>query len=154
MTTPSHLQSLVDDFNYLQDWEDRYSYIIDLGKVLPLMADDLKNPGNRLQGCQSKVWISLDPERSKKDAFYFLASSDSAIVRGLLGLLYLAYSGQPTSFVKLFDVKNFIDTLGLKSHLSPQRGNGLEAILGRIHQMAEGVLAGEYPQNPRTRGEN
>lgn len=118
---------------FFDSWEDRYRYIIDLGKELPPMDDSLKTEDRIVRGCQSQVWLahSVDNER-----LYFQADSDAHIVRGLLAVVLAAYNGRSSQAILDFDVEDYFNKLDLVRHLSPTRGNGLRAMVGRIRDIA------------------
>ena len=124
---------IVDTLGFFDGWEDRYKYIIDLGKELPPMDDAHKIEGNRVKGCQSQVWLVCD-ERDGK--MYFSADSDAFIVKGLLAVVLAAYSGKSPQAVTDFDIEGYFDELNLISHLSATRGNGLRAMVQQIQALA------------------
>jgi cysteine desulfuration protein SufE len=124
---------IIDTIGFFDGWEDRYKYIIDLGKELPPMDDDKKDDEHLVRGCQSKVWIDghlID------DTLWFDADSDAYIVKGLLGVVLAAYNGKTPIEIQAFDVDHYFDQLGLIQHLSPIRGNGLRAMVKRIQAMS------------------
>ena len=129
--TPA-LERLVETFEFLDDWTDRYQYLIDLGRSLPEFPEELRTEENRLHGCQSQVWIhhTLDDGQIN-----FQAVSDSAIVSGLIALLLRVYSGRTAEEI-LSTRPEFVNEIGLDSHLSPTRKNGLHAMLEAIGQVA------------------
>lgn len=118
---------------FFDSWEDRYKYIIDLGKDLPAMDDALKDDLHLVRGCQSQVWINGELEQG---AMWFEADSDAFIVKGLLGVVLAAYNGKSPEAILEFDIEVYLDTLGLLSHLSITRGNGLRSMIKRIQSMA------------------
>tara|TARA_R110002096_G_scaffold33382_1_gene96538 strand:- start:2910 stop:3371 length:462 start_codon:yes stop_codon:yes gene_type:complete len=133
-------KEIVETFSFFDDWTDRYQYIIDLGKELPDLADDQKTEDNRLKGCQSQVWIV--PE-AKDGRLYFAATSDSAIVCGLIALMLKVYSGRlPADIIST--PPSFIREIELESHLSPTRSNGLSAMVQQIRQFAVEALAAAH----------
>ncbi|GAB3379337.1 SufE family protein [Spongiibacter taiwanensis] len=125
---------IVDTLSFFDSWEDRYKYIIDLGKELPEMPEDLKTEDRLIRGCQSQVW--LEHERSN-GGFEFQADSDAFIVKGLLGVILSAYNNKSADEILAFDVDAYFEQLQLLRHLSPTRGNGLRAMVARIRQLAE-----------------
>ena len=136
-------RSIVDSFRYLEDWGERYQYLIELGRQLPPFPETKRVEANRLHGCQAGVWLVADYRNGKLD---FEATSDSAIVAGLIALLLKVYSGrQPDQVVAASPA--FIDEIGLAEHLSPHRANGLSLMLARIRTFAmahvSADLAGE-----------
>lgn len=124
--------AIAEEFGYFGDWSERYQYLIDLGRRLPAFADAWKTEANRLHGCQSLVWVVAEGDAS---ALRFHATSDSVIVSGLVALMLRVYSGRSASEI-LATKPDFIDAIGLKSHLSLTRNNGLAALLARIRAEA------------------
>ncbi len=122
-----------DEFAFFSDWAERYQYLIDLGRKLPLLDDAARTEENRLLGCQSKVWIVSDGDASRLD---FTAASDSAIVSGLVYLALRVYSGRAASEI-LATEPTFVADIGLSRHLSPTRSNGLTALLAYIRETAQ-----------------
>jgi cysteine desulfuration protein SufE len=122
-------QALIDDFALFSDWEERYAYLIDLGKQLPPMDAALKTPATLVPGCTSKVWMVTEEKDGK---MYFLADSDAHIVRGLIAVLLKIYQGRSPEEIKEIDIKDIFAQLGLESHLSPSRRNGFFAMVGKI----------------------
>ncbi len=130
-------QEIVDEFALFGDWSERYQYLIDLGKRLPPYADGDRTDSWRVLGCQSMVW--LKPEGSA-EALSFAATSDSAIVCGLIALVLRVYSGLPAAQI-VATRPDFIEQIGLSGHLSPTRKNGLAAMLAKIQDYAQSMLA-------------
>ena len=124
---------IVDTLSFFDNWEERYKYIIDLGKELPPLADEHKTETNFVRGCQSQVWLI---HRLEDGHLYFEADSDAFIVRGLLGVVMAAYNGKTPAEVLNFDIESYFDELNLLKHLSPTRGNGLRAMVARIQAIA------------------
>lgn len=127
---------IVEEFAFFDDWMDRYQYIIDLGRKLPPLPEDAKTEENRVHGCQSQVWLTVSGDA---DHFEFAATSDSAIVCGLIALVSRVYSGARAEDVVQTEPQ-FIHDIGLSSHLSPTRSNGLHAMLDTIKQHAAKML--------------
>ncbi|AXK72257.1 SufE family protein [Lysobacter sp. TY2-98] len=125
-----------EEFAFFGDWAERYQYLIDLGRKLPEMDESLRVEENRLLGCQSKVWIVSSGDAAKLD---FLATSDSAIVSGLVFLALRVYAGRSASEI-LATEPTFVADIGLSKHLSPTRSNGLSALLARIRDTAQAAL--------------
>ena len=128
---------LIESFAMFDDWEDRYSFLIDLGRELPPMDPADKNEVTRVQGCQSMVWI-VQRARMTEDGpvVDFLADSDSAIVKGLIAILHRVYSGQPADDILSFDVEKLLEQLDLEQHLTMNRRNGLFSMIQRIKALA------------------
>lgn len=132
----SRQQDIVDEFALFGDWSERYQYLIDLGKRLPPFPEADKVDAWRVLGCQSMVW--LKPAGSR-DAMSFAATSDSAIVSGLIALVLRVYSGRPAAEILAIEPE-FIERIGLSVHLSPTRKNGLSAMLAKIRDYARAAL--------------
>lgn len=124
---------ILDTLGFFDSWEDRYRYIIDLGKQLPEMDDALKTEDRLVRGCQSQVWMEC---QKQDDKLYFEVDSDAHIVRGLLGVVLAAFNGKTAQEVLDFDIDHYFEQLDLLRHLSPTRGNGLRAMVARIQQYA------------------
>ena len=124
---------IVDTLSFFDNWEDRYKYIIDLGKELPPINDDSRNETNLVRGCQSQVWLVSEARDGK---LFFEADSDAFIVKGLLAVVLAAYNGKTPEQVTAFDVEGYFSALNLLKHLSVTRGNGLRAMVKRIQDTA------------------
>ena len=127
-------EEVLDTLGFFDSWEERYKYIIDLGKQLPLMADELKTDERLVRGCQSQVWI--EPHVGA-DKLCFEVDSDAHIVKGLLAVVMAAYNSKSAADILAFDMEGFFTDLDLVKHLSPTRGNGLRAMVKRIRGIAE-----------------
>ncbi|GAA6135702.1 cysteine desulfurase sulfur acceptor subunit CsdE [Oceaniserpentilla sp. 4NH20-0058] len=127
-------EEIIDTLSFFDGWEERYKYIIDLGKQLPAMDDSLKTEERLIAGCQSQVWIEPYNIEGK---LYFDVASDAFIVSGLLAVVVSAYNGKTPEEVLAFDMNGFFAELDLIKHLSPTRGNGLRSMVARIRQVAE-----------------
>lgn len=134
MTTPLTAAALLENFSFLSDWEERYAYLIELGKNLPLFPAEEKTDDTIVRGCTSQVWLRALP--AEPGTVHFRADSDAHIVRGLIGLLLAIYDGQPKHIVREFDIKAYFSQLGLDEHLSPNRRNGFYAMVERIRALA------------------
>ncbi|WP_053980026.1 SufE family protein [Marinagarivorans algicola] len=126
-------EDILETLSFFDSWEERYKYIIDLGKELPAMDAGLKTERQLIRGCQSQVWIQEYGEAGK---LYFLADSDAFIVKGLLAVVLAAYCNKSPSAILAFDVESYFDSLGLIKHLSPTRGSGMKAMVARIQEVA------------------
>jgi cysteine desulfuration protein SufE len=133
MTT---LAAMIDDFGYLDDWEDRMRYVIELGKALPDLPDAEKTPENKVQGCASQVWLSVSADNGADPIMTFRGDSDAFIVRGLVAIVLEAYSGKKASEVVAFDALDLFKQIGLLEHLTAQRANGLRSMIQRIREEA------------------
>lgn len=137
MPQPSAFEEIADNLSYLDDWEDRYRYIIELGQALPPLAEDEKNSATKVQGCVSQVWLVSEREG---DRLRYRGESDAAIVRGLAAILIALYSGRPAREIADTDAIAVFDSLGLREHLSTQRSNGLVAMVNRIRSEARSIV--------------
>ncbi|WP_394805431.1 SufE family protein [Kordiimonas aestuarii] len=126
---------ILDTFEFLEDWEDKYRYIIDLGRQLPPLAEHEMSDEYKVRGCQSQVW--LIPEVSDDGRIYLRGDSDAHIVKGLVAMMLLIFSGKTAEEIKATDARAILDQLGLASHLSPGRANGLFAMVERIYAIAD-----------------
>lgn len=126
-------EDIIDSLSFFDSWEDRYRYIIDLGKELPEISEAIKDEAHLIRGCQSQVWIESHKEGEQ---YWFEADSDAFIVKGLLAVVLAAYNGKTAQAIVDFDVESYFDSLGLIKHLSPTRGNGLRAMVARIREMS------------------
>ncbi|WP_452220610.1 SufE family protein [Lacinutrix salivirga] len=123
---------IIEEFSMFEDWEERYQYMIDLGKDLPIIDDQFKTEDNIIKGCQSKVWVHAELEDSK---IAFTADSDAIITKGIIAILIRVFSNQhPKDIIEANT--NFIDEIGLKEHLSPTRANGLVSMIKQLKMYA------------------
>ncbi|NLE82988.1 MAG: SufE family protein, partial [Chloroflexi bacterium] len=129
-------QNLIDDFALLENWEEKYEYLIEMGQDMPAMEPTLKTDDRLVQGCQSSVWFDIHCEEGN---LVFSADSDSLIVKGMVAVLNAIFNGQPAEAVLQSDMSLF-DTLGLWRHVSSQRGSGLTAMIGHLKQSAAECL--------------
>jgi len=132
MTIKEIQEEIVDEFAMFDDWMQRYEYIIDLGKNLPLIDEVYKTDDNTIKGCQSKVWLHAD---KKNDQITFTADSDAILTKGIIAILIRVFSNQNSQDILNADM-NFIDQIGLKEHLSPTRANGLVSMIKQIKMYA------------------
>ena len=135
MTYPSNIQDMIDDFAFLDDWEDRYMHVIDLGKGLPPLPDDARTDANKVKGCASQVWLVSE---RRGDMWSFAGDSDAHIVKGLVAIVLEIFSGRSSAEIAELDANDILSKLGLAEHLSAQRSNGLAAMIGRIKAEAAG----------------
>ncbi|MFN3281696.1 MAG: SufE family protein [Tabrizicola sp.] len=126
-------EEIAETFDFLDDWEDRYRHVIELGKAMPPMDDSFKVPALKVQGCASQVWLRPIVEDGRFD---FQGDSDAMIVRGLIAILHALYSGLQVAEVGKVDATAELGRLGLHDHLSSQRSNGLRAMVQRIREEA------------------
>ncbi len=132
MATPA-FEDIAETFAFLDDWEERYRHVIDLGRAMPAMPDALKVPATKVNGCASQVWIHPETEGGKLN---FQGDSDATIVRGLIAILHALYAGVPLPEVGVVDAPAELARLGLDKHLSAQRSNGVRAMVERIRESA------------------
>jgi cysteine desulfuration protein SufE len=129
-------EEIVEDFEFLEDWEDRYRHVIDQGKAMEPLDDAFKVPATKVEGCASQVWLHPTLENG---VFRFDGDSDAMIVRGLIAVLRALYNGLSPADVLAVDAKAELGRLGLNDHLSAQRSNGLRAMIERIRDIAAGA---------------
>ena len=132
MATPA-FEEIAETFDFLDDWEDRYRHVIELGKAMPPLDDSFKVPALKVQGCASQVWLRPMIDAGKFD---FQGESDAMIVRGLIAVLHALYAGVPLAEVGKIDASAELGRLGLNEHLSSQRSNGVRAMVQRIREEA------------------
>ena len=137
MTTDA-FEEIAETFEFLDDWEDRYRYVIDLGKAMPPLEDARKVPATKVEGCASQVWLVPEIDGA---TFQFRGDSDALIVRGLIAVLSALYNGRPVAEVPGVDAGAELGRLGLQDHLSAQRSNGLRAMIQRIRETAAAAAA-------------
>jgi len=126
-------EDIVDTLSFFDSWEDRYKYIIDLGKELPPMPEDLRTEDHIVRGCQSQVWLVHE---IRDNRLFFQADSDAFIVKGLLAVVLAAYNGKTAEAILAVDIEAYFASLDLLQHLSSTRGNGLKAMVKRIQDTA------------------
>lgn len=136
------IEDILDTFEFIEDWEERYGIIIDLGKKLPVLEDVYKVDEYRVRGCQSQVWLvpAIEGEGADK-IITFRGDSDAVIVRGLVALMLVIYSGKKPQDILDTDAKGYLEAMNLKEHLSPLRANGLYAMMERIKAVASAELS-------------
>lgn len=134
---------LADVFSLLGDWEQRYTFIIDLGRKLPRLDASLKTEQSRVHGCQATVWLVPRVESNGQVTIHFDAESDAAIVTGLIAILKKLYDGRTPQQIASFDIEAFLKRIGLEEHLSPTRRNGLHHMVKRIRDIADAAVAAE-----------
>ena len=132
MTIKEIQEEIIDEFSMFDDWMERYEYIIELGKNLPLIKEEFKTENNLIKGCQSKVWLQGE---QTEDKVIFTADSDAILTKGIIAILIRVFSNQSAADIINFDMA-FIDEIGLKEHLSPTRANGLVSMIKNIKMYA------------------
>ena len=141
------LETIISDFEFLDEWEDRYRYIIELGRALEPISESDRIDANKVQGCASQVWLSTSVESqadSGKPVLSFAGDSDAHIVRGLIAILFALYSGKPASEILSIDAHATFNDLGLGEHLTPQRSNGFSSMVERIRKDAQNALTDQH----------
>jgi cysteine desulfuration protein SufE len=139
---PMTIDEIIANFAYLDDWEDKYRYIIELGRLLEPMTDDAHCEANRVRGCASQVWLqAFSARRGNEPVLTFRADSDAHIVKGLIYILLAIYSDRSAAAILAIDASAIFKRLGLIEHLTPQRANGVRAMIERIANEARAALA-------------
>ena len=140
---PLTIDEITENFSLLDDWDDRYRYVIELGRSLPPFPEEARTQSNKVQGCASQVWLTtrMQPNGGHGPVMTFLADSDAHIVRGLIAILFALYSGKPARDILSVDALGLFDQLGLRENLTPQRSNGLRSMVERIRSEANAALA-------------
>ncbi len=136
------IDEITENFALLDDWEDRYRYVIDLGRMLEPLPEAARTEANKVLGCASQVWLrtDIDPDGPGAPTLRFTGDSDAHIVRGLIAILFAIYSGKAARDILDVDALALFDRLGLREHLTPQRSNGLKSMVGRIRDEARNAL--------------
>lgn len=137
------IERIIDDFDMLDDWEDRYRYIIELGRDLEPLAPDLHNEDNRVKGCASQVW--LETRKADGGRLHFVGDSDAHIVKGLIAITLALFSDRQPDEILATDAGDMYRKLGLSEHLTPQRSNGVRAMVERIKADARSAQAAAVP---------
>jgi len=132
MSYPQDIQDMIDDFAFLSDWEERYMHVIDLGKDLSPLSETEKTDINKVKGCVSQVWLVSETGDGNDPVLTFRGDSDAHIVKGLVAVTLQIFSGRKASMIQALDASAILKELDLEEHLSPQRSNGLKAMIGRI----------------------
>jgi len=137
------IDEISDNFSLLDEWDDRYRYIIELGRTLAPLPAEAHTDANKVQGCSSQVWLttSVRPNGASGPVLTFVGDSDAHIVRGLIAILFALYSDKSARDILAVDPSELFVRLGLREHLSPQRSNGLKSMVARIRGEAEAALA-------------
>ena len=136
------IDEITANFALLDDWDDRYRYVIELGRTLEPLPEAARADAHKVSGCASQVWLMTNIEREGPGApvLRFTGDSDAHIVRGLIAILFAVYSGKPARQILDFDALALFDRLGLREHLTPQRSNGFKSMVGRIRDEARKAL--------------
>lgn len=139
MTTS--IDTIREDFAFLDDWQERYRYIIELGNDLPPFPEEARDEAHKVRGCVSQVWLHTEIGEGRDPVITFRGDSDAHIVRGLVAIMMALFSGRRASEILSIDAEETMRALGLDEHLTPQRANGLRAMVRRIRQEAETAMA-------------
>lgn len=137
------IEEIVENFGLLDEWDDRYRYVIELGRTLTPLPDGAHVDANKVQGCASQVWLvtNVKPNGASGPILTFQGDSDAHIVRGLIAILFSLYSGKSARDILAIDSLELFDRIGLRENLTPQRSNGLRSMVERIRAEAKGALA-------------
>ena len=137
------IDEIIENFAFLDDWDDRYRYVIELGRGLPPVPEAARSETNKVQGCASQVWLAsqIRPDGAAGPVLSFVGDSDAHIVRGLIAILFTLYSGKTAREILSTDAITVFDRLGLREHLTPQRSNGFRSMVERIRADARAALA-------------
>ena len=136
------IDEIVDNFTFLDDWDDRYRYLIELGRTLAPLPEEAHSDANKVRGCASQVWLETSVRRDgDTPVLDFRGDSDAHIVRGLVALVLALYSGKPAPEILATDAMDLFRSLGLSEHLTPQRSNGVRSMVERIRHDARAALA-------------
>jgi len=138
--TDTTIDDVFETFELMDDWEDRYRYLIELGEKIESLSDDEKTPAAKVRGCTSQVWMVPDFSDDTPPRISFRGESDALIVKGLVAVLFLIYQGKTPHEILAIDAKEMMGKLGLSQHLSPMRTNGLFAMIQRIQDIAKAHL--------------
>jgi cysteine desulfuration protein SufE len=145
------IDEIIENFSLLEEWDDRYRYVIELGRTLAPLSEHDRSETNKVQGCASQVWLAtvVRPNGAGGPVLNFTGDSDAHIVRGLIAILFLLFSGRHAREILATDAIAIFEQLGLREHLTPQRSNGFRSMVERIRSDARGALAmsKEMPQS-------
>jgi cysteine desulfuration protein SufE len=142
---PATIDAIRDDFAFLDGWEDKYRYVIELGEALPPFPDEARDAAHKVQGCVSQVWLVTETGEGPDPVVTFRGDSDAHIVKGLVAIMIALFSGRRASEIGAVDAEAVMRTLGLDEHLTPQRANGLRAMVRRMKLEAAAVLSEATP---------
>ncbi len=137
------IDEIIENFSVLDDWDDRYRYLIELGRDLPPLAEAAHSEANKVQGCASQVWLktTVRPDGAAGPKLLFEGDSDAHLVRGLIAILFAIYSGRTAAEILGADAIAVFEQIGLREHLTPQRSNGFRSMVERIKADARAALA-------------
>jgi cysteine desulfuration protein SufE len=136
------VDEIIENFELMEEWDDRYRYLIELGRMLPPLPEPARNDANKVQGCASQVWLAtaIRPNGASGPLLTFQGDSDAHIVRGLIAVLFALYSGKGAKVILATDAIALFEQLGLRDHLTPQRSNGFRSMVERIRRDAGAAL--------------
>ena len=136
------IDEIIANFELLDDWDDRYRYLIELGRALPPLPETARNDANKVRGCASQVWLatSIKPNGAAGPVLTFAGDSDAHIVRGLIAVLFALFSGKGAKDILATDAIALFEKLGLREHLTPQRSNGFRSMVDRIRRDASAAI--------------
>jgi len=137
------IDEIIENFELLEEWDDRYRYLIELGRALPPLPETARTDANKVQGCASQVWLatSIKPNGASGPVLDFVGDSDAHIVRGLIAVLFALFSGKGAKDILSTDAIALFQKLGLREHLTPQRSNGFRSMVERIRRDANAALS-------------
>jgi cysteine desulfuration protein SufE len=137
------IDEIIENFSFLDEWDDRYRYVIELGRTLAPLPEGTRTEVNKVQGCASQVWLAttVKPNGKGGPVLRFIGDSDAHIVRGLIAILFAIYSDKPAQDILSTDAVAIFDRLGLREHLTPQRSNGFRSMVERMRSDARAALA-------------
>jgi cysteine desulfuration protein SufE len=137
------IDEIIENFSFLDEWDDRYRYVIELGRTLAPLPEAVRTDVNKVQGCASQVWLAttVKPNGEGGPVLSFIGDSDAHIVRGLIAILLAIYSGKPAKDIIATDAVAIFDRLGLREHLTPQRSNGFRSMVERMRSDARAALS-------------
>jgi cysteine desulfuration protein SufE len=138
-----NIDEIIENFSFLEEWDDRYRYLIELGRTLPALPESERSERNKVQGCASQVWLSthVQSDRAGRPVLEFGGDSDAHIVRGLIAILFAIFSGKHPRQILATDAGAIFERLGLREHLTPQRSNGFRSMVERMRSDAHAALA-------------
>jgi cysteine desulfuration protein SufE len=144
------IDEIIENFSLLDEWDDRYRYVIELGRCLSPLPEPDRSDANKVQGCASQVWLAthVRPNGAQGPVLHFSGDSDAHIVRGLIAILFAIYSGRHAREILATDANSIFERLGLREHLTPQRSNGFRSMVERIRSDAGTALAASEEMTP------
>ncbi len=135
------IEEIIENFQFLDDWDDRYKYLIELGSALPAFPEEKQTAENKVQGCVSQVWVTCVKSNDADPILKFTGGSDAHIVSGLVAITFAIFSNKPASEILKTNEKEVFDSIDLSEHITPQRSNGLTSLVERIKLHAKQALA-------------